>query len=45
MELDWQAKFNLYLFLMLHISIKLVRVAVIESVYELQSTEVINYLC
>ena len=45
MELDWQVKFNLYRFSMLHICIKSVRVAVIESVYELQSTKVINYLC
>ena len=45
MELDWQVKFNLYRLSMLHISVNSVRVAVIESVYELQSTKVINYLC
>ena len=45
MELDWQVKFNVYQFSMLHISIKSVRVAVIKSVYELQSTKVITYLC
>ena len=45
MELDWHIKFNLYRFSMLHISIKSVRVAVVESLYELQSTKVINYLC
>ena len=45
MELDWQIEFNLYRCLVLHISIKSVRVAVNELVYKLQSTKVINYLC
>ena len=45
MELDWQVEFNLYRFWILHISIKSVRVAVNELVFQLQSTKVLNYLC